>query len=65
MAQCDDIEEILYEAVAYGIRNEVLDTAQQIIRTERFVDKVHAYERAFRQHVPATDIPITNKDSLP
>lgn len=55
MAQCDDIEEILYEAVAYGIRNEVLDTAQQIIRTERFVDKVHAYERAFQQHVPVTD----------
>ena len=31
------------------------DTAQQIIRTERFVDKVHAYERAFQQHVPVTD----------
>ena len=51
MAQCDDIESIVYEAIAYGIRNEVLDTAQQIIKREQFVDKVHAYERAFQQHV--------------
>ena len=64
MAQCDDIEAILYEAFAYGIRREVIETAHQLRQANKFMDPVHAYEQSFRQHVPVTDIPITDKNSL-
>ena len=56
MAQCDDIEAILYEAFAYGIRREVIDTASKLITSNKFIDLVQAYEQAFRQHVPTEDL---------
>ena len=56
MAQCDDIEAILYEAYAYGVRREVIDTAGKLIASNKFIDLVHAYEQAFRQHVPIEDL---------
>jgi hypothetical protein len=56
MAQCDDIEAILYEAYAYGIRREVIETADQLKRANKFMDTVHAYEQAFRLHVPKEDL---------
>lgn len=59
MAQCDDIEAILYEAFAYGIRREVIDTAHEILATTKYIDTLSAYEQAFRQHVPAADLNIT------
>ena len=58
MAQCDDIEAILYEAFAYGIRREVIDTASKLITSNKFIDLVHAYEQAFLQHVPTEDLNI-------
>ena len=58
MAQCDDIEAILYEAFAYGVRREVIDTASKLITSNKFIDLVHAYEQAFRQHVPTEDLNI-------
>ena len=56
MAQCDDIEAILYEAYAYGVRREVIDTAGKLIASNKFIDLVYAYEQAFRQHVPIEDL---------
>lgn len=51
MAQGRDIEEILYEAHAYGLRNEVLEKAEDL-KTERkykYVDLVTIYEEAFQE----------------
>ncbi len=51
MAQGRDIEEILYEAHAYGLRNEVLEKAEDL-KTERkykYVDLVTIYETAFQE----------------
>jgi len=51
MAQGRDIEEILYEAHAYGVRNEVLDKVEDL-KTERkykYVDLVTIYETAFQE----------------
>jgi len=51
MAQGRDIEEILYEAHAYGLRNEVLEKVEDL-KTERkykYVDLVTIYETAFQE----------------
>jgi len=51
MAQGRDIEEILYEAHAYGLRNEVLEKVEDL-KTERkykYVDLVTIYEEAFQE----------------
>ena len=51
MAQGRDIEEILYEAHAYGLRNEVLEKAEDL-KTERkykYVDLVTIYETSFQE----------------
>jgi hypothetical protein len=49
MAQGRDIEEILYEAHAYGLRVEVLDKAFKIQRKPKYkhVDLVSIYQEAF------------------
>ena len=49
MAQGRDIEEILYEAHAYGLRVEVLDKAFKMQRTAEYkhVDLVSIYQEAF------------------
>ena len=49
MAQGRDIEEILYEAHAYGLRVEVLDKAFKMQRKQKYkhVDLVSIYQKAF------------------
>ena len=49
MAQGRDIEEILYEAHAYGLRVEVLDKAFKMQRNPEYkhVDLVSIYQEAF------------------
>jgi|TARA_B100000073_G_C23303592_1_gene399690 hypothetical protein len=49
MAQGRDIEEILYEAHAYGLRVEVLDKAFKMQRKPKYkhVDLVSIYQEAF------------------
>lgn len=49
MTESEQIEEILYEASAYGLRIEVMDTAK------KFMDEGHtclsSYEMAFNEWV--------------
>ena len=49
MAQGRDIEEILYEAHAYGLRVEVLDAAGKMQTKAKYkhVDLVSIYQEAF------------------
>jgi len=49
MAQGRDIEEILYEAHAYGLRVEVLNKAFEMQRKQKYkhVDLVSIYQEAF------------------
>ena len=49
MAQGRDIEEILYEAHAYGLRVEVLDKAFKMQRDEEYkhTELVSIYQEAF------------------
>lgn len=49
MGHLTDIEEILYEAHAYGMREEVLDRAKRILMYEPKLELKTAYERAFQQ----------------
>jgi hypothetical protein len=43
------IEEILIEASAYGIRSQVMDTARQFMTDGH--DRLNSYERAFKHLV--------------
>lgn len=45
------IEEILHEADAYGLRQEVIDTARQLRDEDKSIDAVTSYELAFRDWV--------------
>jgi len=45
------IEEILHEADAYGLRNEVMDTARQLREEDKSIDTVTSYEIAFNEWV--------------
>lgn len=45
------IEEILFEASAFGLRQEVIDTARQIREEDPSIDSVTSYELAFRDWV--------------
>ena len=49
MAQGRDIEEILYEAHAYGLRVEVLDKAFKMQKNQKYkhTDLVSIYQEAF------------------
>ena len=51
MAQGMDIEEILYEAHAHGLRNEVLDKAGKMQTKPKYkhVELVTIYEKAFQK----------------
>ncbi len=48
MCYSDTIEAILYEAHAYGIREEVLDAAKTLAGQHKY-DPAAAYEQAFQQ----------------
>jgi hypothetical protein len=45
--QLSDIESILYEAHAYGLRDEVLDSAHQLLQNNMIYDIVDAYHMAY------------------
>ena len=51
MAQGMDIEEILYEAHAHGLRDEVLDKACKMQKNIKYkhVELVTIYEKAFQK----------------
>ena len=51
MAQGMDIEEILYEAHAHGLRDEVLDKAFKMQKNIKYkhVELVTIYEKAFQK----------------
>ena len=51
MTQGRDIEEILFEAHAYGMRNEVLTQVNELKkeRKHKYIDLVTIYEKAFQQ----------------
>jgi hypothetical protein len=51
MTNEQQIEEILVEASAFGLRLEVLSTARQIMDENPNVDKVDAYQQAFSEWV--------------
>ena len=51
MTNEQQIEEILVEASAFGLRLEVLSTARQIMDDNPNVDKVDAYQQAFSEWV--------------
>ena len=42
-----DIEELLIEAHAYGLREEVMETARQIMQDNPKIRRVDAYHQAF------------------
>mgnify|MGYP000873513932 FL=1 len=41
------VEEILHEADAYGLRQEVIDSAKRLREEDRTIDTVTSYELAF------------------
>ncbi len=51
MTNEQQIEEILVEASAFGLRVEVLETARQIMDENPKMDKVDAYQQAFSEWV--------------
>lgn len=42
-----NIEEILYEAHAYGLREQVLETAKHLMNNNKFYNLGAAYQMAF------------------
>jgi hypothetical protein len=51
MTNEEEIEEILYEASAYGLREEVMETAKQLMDENPKLSKVNAYSMAFNEWV--------------
>jgi len=47
MSEEEQIEEILEEANAYNLRQEVKDTAEKIFRENNMFSKIDAYVRAY------------------
>lgn len=51
MTNEEEIEEILYEASAYGLRVEVIQTASQMLQENPNMDKVTAYQIAYEDWI--------------
>ena len=51
MTQEEQIEEILMEASAWGLRHEVIELAAKYIKENPYMDKVIAYEQAYQEWV--------------
>ena len=51
MTESEQIEEILHEASAFGLRTEVMDWAQKEMKENPKLRKVDAYEIAFNEWV--------------
>tara|TARA_A200000159_G_C7114011_1_gene251916 strand:+ start:374 stop:538 length:165 start_codon:yes stop_codon:yes gene_type:complete len=49
MSSEEQIEEILYEAHAYGMREKVLSMASAIIRNNPKIDRVQAYQQSYNK----------------
>tara|TARA_B110000285_G_C15032427_1_gene567460 strand:- start:178 stop:339 length:162 start_codon:yes stop_codon:yes gene_type:complete len=47
MSSEEQIEEILYEAHAYGVRNEVITLAKKLMETKR-LSQVDAYQQSLQ-----------------
>jgi hypothetical protein len=45
------IEEILMESHSYGLRREVMETAKEIMSSNHKIDRLTAYELAYREWV--------------
>jgi len=52
-----DIEEILYEAHALGLREEVLQIANQLIGNSTYYDISEAYDAAYQYCVDKAEMP--------
>ena len=51
MTNEEEIEEILFEAHAHGLRMEVISTANKIMKEDPNIDRVLAYQQAFDEWV--------------
>jgi hypothetical protein len=51
MTNEEQIEEILMEASAYGLRLEVIESARKDMEQNPMMDKVDAYQQAFSEWV--------------
>ena len=51
MTSEEQIEEILIEASAYGLREEVMEWAKKEMKENPSIQKVEAYELAFKEWV--------------
>jgi len=49
MSAEEQIEEILYEAHAYGMRENVLSMASKLLRENPKMDKVEAYQQSYNK----------------
>ena len=49
MSSEEQIEEILYEAHAYGMRENVLSMASKLLRENPKMDKVEAYQQSYNK----------------
>lgn len=49
MTESDEIEEILMEASAYGLRSEVMNAASNLIKSNSKLRKVDAYQTAYKK----------------
>lgn len=45
------IEEILFESHSYGLRQEVMETAKQIMSGDHKIDRLTAYELAYKEWI--------------
>jgi hypothetical protein len=45
------IEEILFESHSYGLRQEVMETAKQIMSSDHKIDRLTAYELAYKEWI--------------
>ena len=51
MTESEQIEEILHEASAYGLRNEVMESARKELEENPKMRKIDAYEIAYKEWV--------------
>ena len=51
----EHLEEILYEAHAYGVRLEVIQLASKLMKEDNKLSKVDAHQIAFKQIKQALD----------
>ena len=49
MTEAKEIEEILHEASAYGLRNTIIDSAHQKVMQNPKIRRIDAYRESFNQ----------------